>query len=127
MRRSIRIRLAGDMRYSARSCRAWTWSTRLPTCRPGRRAPLRRMRPSSRWSSNESSAFRLLDRAATWGVAILFISDLHIDATRPAITEQFIEFLRTEARSADALYILGDLFESWVGDDAADAAQAAAI
>ncbi|MGO9426601.1 MAG: UDP-2,3-diacylglucosamine diphosphatase [Steroidobacteraceae bacterium] len=60
-------------------------------------------------------------------MAILFISDLHIDATRPAITEQFIEFLRTEARSADALYILGDLFESWVGDDAADAAQAAAI
>ena len=60
-------------------------------------------------------------------MAILFISDLHIDATRPAITEQFIEFLRTEARSADALYILGDLFESWVGDDAADAVQAAAI
>jgi len=60
-------------------------------------------------------------------MAILFISDLHIDATRPAITEQFIEFMRTEARSADALYILGDLFESWVGDDAADAAQAAAI
>ncbi|MGO8829832.1 MAG: UDP-2,3-diacylglucosamine diphosphatase [Steroidobacteraceae bacterium] len=60
-------------------------------------------------------------------MAILFISDLHIDATRPAITEQFIEFLRTEARAADALYILGDLFESWVGDDAADAAQAAAI
>ncbi len=60
-------------------------------------------------------------------MAILFISDLHIDATRPAITEQFIEFLRTEARGADALYILGDLFESWVGDDAADAAQAAAI
>ncbi len=60
-------------------------------------------------------------------MAILFISDLHIDATRPAITEQFTGFLRTEARSADALYILGDLFESWVGDDAADAVQAAAI
>ena len=63
----------------------------------------------------------------TRGVAILFISDLHIDATRPAITGQFIEFVRTEARGADALYILGDLFESWVGDDAADASQAAAI
>jgi UDP-2,3-diacylglucosamine hydrolase len=60
-------------------------------------------------------------------VAILFISDLHIDATRPDITEQFIEFMRTEARTADALYILGDLFESWVGDDAADAGQSAAI
>ncbi len=55
------------------------------------------------------------------------MSDLHIDATRPAIVEQFLSFLATEARSADALYILGDLFESWVGDDAADAAQAAAI
>jgi UDP-2,3-diacylglucosamine hydrolase len=60
-------------------------------------------------------------------VAILFISDLHIDATRPEITEQFLEFLRTEAPGADALYILGDLFESWVGDDAADPGQSAAI
>ena len=60
-------------------------------------------------------------------MAALFISDLHIDASRPAITEQFLSFLATEARHADALYILGDLFESWVGDDAADAAQTAAI
>jgi len=60
-------------------------------------------------------------------VAALFISDLHIDDSRPAITEQFLSFLATEAREAEALYILGDLFESWVGDDAADAAQSAAI
>jgi UDP-2,3-diacylglucosamine hydrolase len=60
-------------------------------------------------------------------VAALFISDLHIDETRPAITEQFLSFLAAEARDAEALYILGDLFESWVGDDAADAAQSAAI
>jgi UDP-2,3-diacylglucosamine hydrolase len=60
-------------------------------------------------------------------VAALFISDLHIDASRPAITEQFLRFLATEAKHAEVLYILGDLFESWVGDDAADAAQAAAI
>jgi UDP-2,3-diacylglucosamine hydrolase len=60
-------------------------------------------------------------------VAALFISDLHIDASRPAITEQFLTFLDTEAKHAEALYVLGDLFESWVGDDAADAAQAAAI
>jgi len=60
-------------------------------------------------------------------VATLFISDLHIDATRPAITEQFLSFLAAEARHAEALYILGDLFESWVGDDAADPAQTAAI
>ena len=47
----------------------------------------------------------------------LFISDLHLDAERPQITELFARFLRTEARGADALYILGDLFDAWVGDD----------
>ena len=47
----------------------------------------------------------------------LFISDLHLDASRPAITELFGRFLRREAKSADALYVLGDLFEAWVGDD----------
>jgi UDP-2,3-diacylglucosamine hydrolase len=60
-------------------------------------------------------------------VATLFISDLHIDAARPAINEQFLEFLRSDARDAAALYILGDLFESWIGDDAPDAAQAESI
>lgn len=60
-------------------------------------------------------------------MATLFISDLHIDASRRQIVGQFSEFLRTEARSADALYILGDLFDSWVGDDAPDAGQGAAI
>ena len=57
----------------------------------------------------------------------LFISDLHIDAARPAIVAQFLQFLQTEAKDAAALYILGDLFESWIGDDAPDDAQAAAI
>ncbi len=60
-------------------------------------------------------------------MAAIFISDLHIDAAHPAITGQFLGFLQAEARDADALYILGDLFESWIGDDAADPAQAAAI
>jgi UDP-2,3-diacylglucosamine hydrolase len=60
-------------------------------------------------------------------VSTLFISDLHIDAAQPAIIEQFLQFLRTEARSAAALYILGDLFETWIGDDAPDPAQSAAI
>jgi UDP-2,3-diacylglucosamine hydrolase len=50
-------------------------------------------------------------------VTTLFISDLHLDATRPEIATQFEHFLQTEALDADALYILGDLFESWVGDD----------
>ncbi|HEY2463709.1 MAG TPA: UDP-2,3-diacylglucosamine diphosphatase [Steroidobacteraceae bacterium] len=60
-------------------------------------------------------------------MSTLFISDLHIDAAQPAIIGQFLEFLRTEAKGASALYILGDLFESWIGDDAPDAAQSAAI
>ena len=50
-------------------------------------------------------------------MATLFISDLHLEADRPEIGEQFLEFLEGPARSADALYILGDLFEAWVGDD----------
>jgi UDP-2,3-diacylglucosamine hydrolase len=47
----------------------------------------------------------------------LFISDLHLDPERPAITGLFGRFVDEEARGADALYILGDLFEAWVGDD----------
>jgi len=47
----------------------------------------------------------------------LFISDLHLDAQRPDITRQFLSFLANEARRAQALYILGDLFEAWIGDD----------
>lgn len=47
----------------------------------------------------------------------LFISDLHLCASRPEITSSFIDFLQSTAVSADALYILGDLFEYWAGDD----------
>ena len=47
----------------------------------------------------------------------LFISDLHLDDRRPETTRLFIEFLKAEAVGADALYILGDLFEYWLGDD----------
>jgi len=47
----------------------------------------------------------------------LFISDLHLEAERPDIAKQFIQFLEQEASEADDLYILGDLFEAWVGDD----------
>jgi len=50
-------------------------------------------------------------------VTTLFISDLHLEAGRPDIGEQFRAFLEGEATSAEALYILGDLFEYWVGDD----------
>jgi UDP-2,3-diacylglucosamine hydrolase len=53
-------------------------------------------------------------------VKTLLISDLHLDASSPAIARQFHAFLHGEARSADALYILGDLFEAWLGDDDPD-------
>lgn len=48
----------------------------------------------------------------------LFISDLHLDRERPQIILLFQRFLTQEAAGADALYILGDLFEYWIGDDA---------
>jgi len=50
-------------------------------------------------------------------VATLFIADLHLQTEEPAITAGFLRFLQGEARHADALYILGDLFEAWIGDD----------
>jgi len=50
-------------------------------------------------------------------MSTLFVSDLHLDAALPAAIAQFEAFLAGPARSAEALYILGDLFESWVGDD----------
>jgi len=50
-------------------------------------------------------------------VTTLFVSDLHLEAGRPEIGDQFLAFLAGEASRADALYILGDLFEVWVGDD----------
>lgn len=50
-------------------------------------------------------------------MAVLFISDLHLDPHRPAITRLFLTFLETQAAAAEALYVLGDLFEAWIGDD----------
>lgn len=49
---------------------------------------------------------------------ILLISDLHLEQQRPDITRAFVHFLQTRATTAQALYILGDFFEVWVGDDA---------
>jgi len=50
-------------------------------------------------------------------VPSLFISDLHLTEERPEANERFIGFLEDKARGADALYILGDFFEYWIGDD----------
>ncbi|MGH8406319.1 MAG: UDP-2,3-diacylglucosamine diphosphatase [Pseudomonas sp.] len=48
---------------------------------------------------------------------ILLISDLHLEEERPDITRAFLDLLHGRARSAQALYILGDFFEAWIGDD----------
>lgn len=48
----------------------------------------------------------------------LFIADLHLDPSRPDITRALISLLNDRARKAEALFILGDLFEAWIGDDA---------
>ena len=50
-------------------------------------------------------------------MATFFISDLHLDDRRPETTALLLRFLQEEAANADALYILGDLFEFWLGDD----------
>ncbi|WP_024548974.1 UDP-2,3-diacylglucosamine diphosphatase [Siccibacter turicensis] len=50
-------------------------------------------------------------------MATLFIADLHLCPEEPAITAGFLHFLAGPAREADAIYILGDLFEAWIGDD----------
>ncbi|WP_062705093.1 UDP-2,3-diacylglucosamine diphosphatase [Grimontia marina] len=50
-------------------------------------------------------------------MTVLFISDLHLSPTHPEITQCFLRFLKEDAPKASALYVLGDLFESWIGDD----------
>ncbi len=60
-------------------------------------------------------------------MTIFFIADLHLCASRPAITRLFIEFLHKRLQMGDSLYILGDLFEAWIGDDAIDKQKQAVI
>ena len=50
-------------------------------------------------------------------MSALVVSDLHLDASQPQIAAQFERFLATDARHARTLYVLGDLFEAWIGDD----------
>ena len=51
----------------------------------------------------------------------MFVSDLHLSEERPETNKRFFRFLREEVKGAGALYVLGDLFESWIGDDDLDA------
>lgn len=57
----------------------------------------------------------------------LFISDLHLCERRPEIIRLFTTFLQEQLQAGDSLYILGDLFEVWIGDDAIDAKTAPVI
>ncbi len=50
-------------------------------------------------------------------MSVLFISDLHLAPERPEVTRAFLVFLQQRAVHASALYVLGDLFEAWIGDD----------
>ena len=56
-------------------------------------------------------------------MSVLFVSDVHLDRASPDAVIQFLEFLASHAAQAAALYILGDLFETWVGDDDSEAAE----
>lgn len=66
-------------------------------------------------SSNVPRSSEAPAAGTTW-----FVSDLHLASERPEATGRFFRFLDATARGADALYILGDLFEYWVGDDDLD-------
>lgn len=60
-------------------------------------------------------------------MTILFVSDLHLAPDRPAVNRLFLDFLRQEVASAQSLYILGDLFDYWIGDEDGDDPFAAAL
>ena len=65
--------------------------------------------------------FTGLNASPSWR-SIAFISDLHLGAQAPCTTQAFLSWLEGPAREADALFILGDLFEAWIGDDLLDPA-----
>src|SRR5262245_37296211 len=112
------MRRDGATASSAASPTGRTWSTRSRRRRPAAAECTR----TSRSRTSSSSAPRWsADRAPRPGVnPALFISDLHLSPARQAIADRFLRFVGEEARSASALYILGDLFDRWLGDDAAD-------
>ncbi len=60
------------------------------------------------------------NKQAQPATAALFVSDLHLQAAMPKTTEAFLNFLQTQATKARQLYLLGDIFEAWAGDDDID-------
>src|SRR5256885_10706894 len=69
------------------------------------------MCPSSRWSSSRRAS------SPPSSLRSLFISDLHLCEDRPEANERFFDFIEHDAEGAQALFILGDLFEYWIGDE----------
>jgi UDP-2,3-diacylglucosamine hydrolase len=69
-----------------------------------------------RWKTSSLPRLKLSEHPAGSG-RTYFISDLHLTDQRPDINGRFFHFIEAQASGADALYILGDLFEYWVGDD----------
>lgn len=53
-------------------------------------------------------------------MTVLFISDIHLCQQRPDLTNAFVNFLQTTATSCQQLYLLGDIFDAWIGDDFTD-------
>lgn len=72
----------------------------------------------SRLRMSSSKPLKLSDPQKPGVARTLFVSDLHLCESRPEITHLFLKFLQSSAIGAQALYILGDLFEYWAGDDA---------
>src|SRR6266852_8640768 len=99
----------GATACSARSSKARTSSTKSSGSRPATAGDTPTFR--SRTSSSRRR------RSRRRGMAVLFISDLHLSSSRPGINQVFFQFLRGRAVQAPDLYILGDLFEYWAGDD----------
>ncbi len=60
-------------------------------------------------------------------MSTLFIADIHLGNEHPEISQRFVEFLQQQAVAAETVYILGDLFEVWIGDDAVQPEHQAAI
>ena len=84
------------------------------------------MSPPKTWCWNAQKPCKHRHRPPA-RVSTLFISDLHLCAGRPLSNRSFFDFLRHQAAGASALYILGDLFEYWVGDDDLDDAFNASV
>src|SRR4051812_39247688 len=114
------------MPCSARSSRARTWSTASKRSRPAARASTTTCRRTT-WSSRKPSSpdavagaaaptFDRVEAGPQWRT-VDFISDLHLQPAEPATFAAWRAYM--QGTPADAVFILGDLFEAWIGDDAA--------